>query len=98
MSLDPIALAVRRGELRARIAAQRSELARHTEPVAGLLGKVDYVVAGFHWLKGHPREVAAAAAALAVLRPRRAWRWLRRGLVVWKAVRAVRSRFPAGLI
>lgn len=96
MSSHLIELAVRRGELKARIEAQRRALAAHAEPVAGLLGKVDHVVAGVHWLKAHPREVGVAAAAFLVVRPRRAWRWLRRGFVVWKAVRALRDRLPAG--
>ena len=64
-------LATRRGELRARIAAQRDDLARLSWPVRNTLDLADQGAKGLHWLQDHPGTVSAAVAASVVLRPRR---------------------------
>ncbi|MDD2743955.1 MAG: YqjK-like family protein [Rhodocyclaceae bacterium] len=77
-------LAGRHGALRARIDAQRLQLACHTQPIERALANGDKLISGVDWLKQHPAAVGAGVAALVVARPKRAWRWARRGLVVWR--------------
>lgn len=95
MTINLVDLAVRRGELKARIAMQRDALGQHAQPLAGALAKVDRVIAGAEWLKQHPRAVGAAAAAFVIMRPKRAWRWGRRLLFVWQSWRSLRRRVTA---
>lgn len=82
----------RRGELRARCAAQRQAIAADSEPLIKLFAVADQVHAGASWLRQNPAVVGVAAAVLVVLRPRRAWRLGRRGLMLWQGWRAVRQR------
>jgi hypothetical protein len=44
------------------------------------LSLADRVHQGWQWLRAHPQAVAAGAVTLAVMRPRRAWRW---GMRLW---------------
>lgn len=85
-------LATRHGRLQARIAEQRRELARHAGPLESALAKGDAILDGVDWLKHHPVAVGVAVAAVAVARPKRAWRWARRGFFVWRGWQAVRNR------
>jgi membrane protein required for beta-lactamase induction len=90
-------LAQRHGALRARIDAQRQELARHVWPLEATLAGADRVRDGIDWLKAHPEAVVAATATVVVVSPRRAWRWGKRGYVLWRGWRAIRnSLFAAG--
>lgn len=90
-----LVLAARRGELTARIAAQRGILGRQLRPLAAVLSTGDKVAAAGGWLKRHPGAVAAAAAVLAILRPRRAWHWAKRGLFLWRGWQALRAKLAA---
>jgi len=88
-------LYLQRGRLLERIAAQRRDLAHRTVPLRTacdttdrLLGLVREAV-GF--AQRHPVAVASFAAALIVMRPRRAWRWLRRGYFLWRGWRRLRG-------
>lgn len=92
MNSDLIALAEKRGELKARIAMQRDALAQNVWPVENLLGLGDRAVDGVHWMKRHPGAVGVAVLALVVTRPRRAWRWARRGFVAWRSFHKLRDR------
>lgn len=85
-------LATRHGALKARIAEQRRQLARHAAPLEAALAKGDALLDGVDWLKHHPVAVGAAVAAVAVVRPKRAWRWGRRGFFLWRSWQAVKSR------
>jgi len=85
-------LATRHGALKARIAEQRRQLARHAVPLEAALAKGDALLDGVDWLKHHPVAVGAAVAAVAVVRPKRAWRWGRRGFFLWRSWQAVKSR------
>lgn len=92
-----IEIAVRRGRLIERIAVQRAALGMQLQPVSHALGIVDRVVAatraGASYLRQHPAIVGGVVALLAAIRPRRAWRWGRRGFVAWRSWRAMRERF-----
>ncbi len=90
-------LATRHGALQARIAEQRRQLARHAEPLEAALARGDAVLDGVDWLKHHPVAVGAAVAAVAVARPKRAWRWARRGFFVWRSWQAVKDKL-AGVL
>jgi hypothetical protein len=92
-----IELAVRRGELKAKIEMQRTALAQHARPLAEVLSKADRVVEGIEWLKRHPGAVGAAVAAVAVARPRRTWNLAKRGFFLWQSWRALRRRLQTGL-
>lgn len=84
-------IAQRHGALKARIEAQRGLLAKQVAPLEVALARGDAVLRGVDWLKHHPLAVFAAVAGAAVLKPQRAWRWLRRGFLVWRGWRTVQS-------
>jgi membrane protein required for beta-lactamase induction len=84
-------LAHRHGALRARIDAQRVELARHVWPLETALAGADRVRDGIDWLKAHPEAVVAVTATVVVVSPGRAWRWGKRGFVLWRGWQAVRK-------
>jgi hypothetical protein len=48
-------------------------------------------IEGARCLRRNPELVAAAAVALLVIRPRRAWRWARRAFIGWQAWRKLRN-------
>ena len=84
-------LAARQGVLKARIEAQRLSLAKHAEPLETTLARGDAVLQGVDWLKHHPVAIAAAVAAVVVARPRKAWRWAKRGFFVWRSWQGIRD-------
>jgi hypothetical protein len=84
-------LASQQGLLKARIEAQRLSLAEQTEPLENALARGDTVLQGVDWLKHHPVAIAAAVAAVAVARPRKAWRWAKRGFFVWRSWQGIRD-------
>jgi len=80
LALRQRVLLVRSAELRGRFAADAAVLRRP-------LALADRVHEGWRWLRAHPEAPMAALVAVAVLRPRRAWRW---GLRLWWGWRTVR--------
>lgn len=56
-----------------------------------LQGGADKALAGVDWLKHHPAAVAVAVVVLVVASPKRAWRWGKRGFLVWRGWQTVRS-------
>lgn len=84
-------LATRHGALKARIDAQRLQLGRHAEPLEQALAYGDRLVAGIECLKQHPLFLGIGVTALVVAKPKRAWRWARRGVVVWRGWRSVKK-------
>ena len=85
-------LAERRGELTAHIAMQRMAIAGHSRPVERVLGRADQAVRGISWLNRHPQIVLAFVAGIVIVRPRRAWRWAKRGFFVWRGWKALRAQ------
>ena len=96
MSSSRLEVAVRHGALRARIAAQREDLTQHIAPLETALGGADKALAGVDWLKHHPAAVAAAVVVLVVASPKRAWRWTKRGIIVWRGWQTVRNSLFGG--
>lgn len=95
----PADLALQRGRLLERIATQRRQLGEDLQPLGAALRAGDRAMAGVQagaaYVKAHPRSVALLAGVLLLWRPRRAWRWLKRGFVVWRAWRALRRQLGA---
>lgn len=83
-------LAERRSQLVAQAAAQRTALAHDVEPWRARLALADRGVAVLRYFGRHPALMAGTALLLAVLRPRRAAKWLQRGWVVWQIGRRLR--------
>lgn len=94
MNAKVIELAVRRGALAERIAAQRTVLARHAVGLETLCAGGDKLSRGVDWLKQHPATVGAAVFVVVVARPKRAWRWARRGIFLWRGWRSLRQFLP----
>ncbi|KAB2922931.1 MAG: hypothetical protein F9K30_11655 [Dechloromonas sp.] len=80
-------LACRRGALQERIAAQRIALGQHAHGFASLCAGGDTVLRGVDWVKHHPATVGVAMLAVVLARPKRAWRWARRGIFLWRGWR-----------
>lgn len=91
-----------RSLLRARIAGQRATLAQQLEPLQQVSDAgqrlVTLVRSGVAYLKGHPLPVLLALSVLVLLKPRRAWRWLGRGVALWRSWRALRAWLPSTLL
>lgn len=99
MNQQLIDIGVRRGRLIERIASQRIQLGQQLQPVADALNVVDRRIAsvrsGIGYLRQHPGIVVAAVALLAIVKPRRAWRWAKRGLIAWQTWRSLSARLTA---
>lgn len=83
-------LALRCETLQARNALLRQQLAADSRVLQAPLAVADRVLAGLGWLRRHPQWLAAGAATLLILRPRRTWRlgWrLWSGWRLWQRVR-----------
>lgn len=74
-----VELALRKQRLQLQAERQREDIARRMGGIAPAVEVVDHVRSGLDWIRGHAPLVAGAAALVAVLRPRRAWRLARRG-------------------
>lgn len=94
-------LAYERGRLLERIQYQRRELARELLPLQSMAQKGDRWAAIVADLIGvvrqSPLTFGSVAIALAVLKPRMAWRLAKRGFFIWRGWRAVQQWQPAML-
>ena len=91
MNSKLLELATRHGALKARIDEQRRTLVQQSVPLQNALARGDVALEGVDWLKHHPAAVVLAVSAIVVLRPRRAWRWAKRGFFVWRGWQAIRQ-------
>lgn len=82
---------MRHGALKAKIADQRKLLGLHAAPLEAALSVADRGVEGLAWVKQHPAAVGGLVALLALLRPRRAWVWTKRGLVAWRGWQGLKN-------
>lgn len=78
---------LRREELRLRSAELRLHMAAHAQVLEPPLALADRVRGGLQWLRANPQWPVGAAAALLVLRPRRALRWAGRAWWGWRTWR-----------
>lgn len=102
MNKSLVELHQQRGQLLERIASQRVRLARQLVPLQNASEASSRVFAllrdGVQYLKSHPLPVVLAIAALVLLKPRRAWRWLQGGLLLWRRWRVLRAWLPTSLL
>ena len=84
-------LATRHGALKAKIDEQRRVLSQHTKKVERAFDRADSVMDGVAWLKKNPAVVGAAIATLVVARPKRTWRWAKRGYLGWRSWQAIKQ-------
>lgn len=79
--------------------ALRSDFAHCAAGLAPAFSAADHAVGAARWVRRHPQIVVAAAVALVVARPRRAWLWTRRAFLGWQAWqklnRLLERRLPA---
>jgi hypothetical protein len=85
-------LALKKQRLLLDCASQRLQLAEHAAGVQPLFAGADGAIGAVRWMKQHPVSVAAASAAVFVLRPRLIWRLGMRGMALWKVVQTLRGR------
>lgn len=83
-------LAERRERLLAQAAQQRATLAHDVEPWRIPLALADQGLNALRYIKRHPVLLIGGVAVLAMLRPDRGWRWLRRGWLTWQVVNRLR--------
>lgn len=95
MNPRQLELALAKQRLQLRSAALRTEWAGHVAALHPLCVAGDRLRAGTAWLRAHPELAVAALVALLVARPRRAWRWLRRGVAVWQGWNRLRRWIEA---
>jgi hypothetical protein len=91
-----------RGRLRERIASQRATLAQQLVPLknASDAGQriVSLVRSAMQYLKSHPLPVLLALTTMVLLKPRRTWHWLGRGVALWRSWRVLRAWLPSTLL
>jgi hypothetical protein len=76
--------AQRRAQLLMRSAALRLQMAHDGQTLEAPLAVADTMRAALHWLWRHPEWPIGGMVVLAVLRPRRAWRWAARVWWAWR--------------
>lgn len=91
-----------RGRLHERIAAQRLLLARQAAPLTRALNAGDRFRQTLHdgknFALAHPLALGVAAAAVFVIKPGAALRWVGRGLSLWRTWQSVQRLLPPGLL
>ena len=92
MNARLIELAERRATLVARAATQRAELVQALSPWRKPLAAADQGMLLARYLANHPALLVGAVACTALIRPRRAFGWLRHGWVMWRVALAVKRR------
>jgi hypothetical protein len=86
------ALALRQQLLRLRSTELRGRLAADAAVLRQPLAVADRLREGWRWLYAHPEAPVAALVVLAVLRPRRVWRWGWKLWWGWRTVRRLQRR------
>lgn len=89
--MSDVDLALKKQRLILKSTALRASMMEDVQPLQPLFTGADRVAKGIHWIQQRPQVAAAALAALVVLRPRKAWRWGRRGFVLWKTWQKIQT-------
>lgn len=77
-------LCQRQAQLLARNAMLRHQLGDELASFQAPLAVVDRGIDALCWLRSHREPILLGAAVIALLKPRRAWRWLGRGWGLWR--------------
>lgn len=91
MNPTALELALKKQRLQITSGTLRADFGRYAAGLAPAFTGADYAVEGARWVRRHPQFAIAAAVALAIARPKRAWRWARRAFVGWQAWRKLRD-------
>lgn len=91
MDAARLELALKKQRLQLAATSLRADLSRHGSGLAPAFKVADRVVDGAVWVRHHPQVLVAATVALAVAKPRRAWRWGRRAFIGWQTWRRLQS-------
>jgi hypothetical protein len=86
------ALALRQQLLRLRSTELRGRLAAEAAVLQPPLALADRVQEGWRWLRANPAAPVAALVVVAVLRPRRVWRWGWKLWWSWRTLRRLQRR------
>jgi hypothetical protein len=84
MNSRVLELALKKQRLQFKSDSLREQWCGHARGLAPAFGVADQVRTGYVWLRRHPEVLLGTGVAIAVARPRIAWRWLRRGFVAWQ--------------
>ncbi len=84
-------LAERRQQLILQAAEQRIALTQNIAPLRKSIALADTGIAAVNYVKQHPILMVGGAALIALLRPTRLGKWLRRGFVVLEIARNLRG-------
>lgn len=99
MNPTTLELALKKQRLQIASDTLRAEFGLYAAGLAPAFSGADYAVESVRWLRRNPQVAVAAGVALAVIRPKRAWRWARRAFVGWQVWRKLRDlvdrRVPA---
>jgi len=79
----------RRARLLARATGERAQLSMQLEAWRAPLSLLDKSIAAARYVRQHPEWVVVASVAFALIRPRRAFAWVRSGFIAWRAWRWV---------
>jgi len=86
-----IELALKKQRLQLRSAALREQMAEQAKVLDPVFLAADRVGNAIGWLRRHPELIVAALVAIAVARPRRAFRWARRAFFAWQTWRRLQN-------
>jgi len=91
--VNPTTLELALKKQRLQIAGEtlRAEFGLCAAGLAPAFSGADCALEGVRWLRRNPQLVVGAGVALAVVRPKRAWRWGRRAFVGWQLWRKLRD-------
>lgn len=95
MTPRQLELALKRQRLEWQAQSQREDMSHHLQIFLPAFGAADKVRAGAKFLRAHPEWLAGGVVLLAVLRPRKAWRWGRRGAMVWGLWKKLKDKLGA---
>jgi hypothetical protein len=94
MTPQELKLTLKRQRLQLQSAAQRAELQQRAAVLVPTFQVVDALRAGVRYLKERPHLIVIAVVVVVVTRPRRVFRWLKRGLIAWGIYRRWRGHVP----
>jgi len=77
----------KRARLVARAALEREQLSAQLDAWRAPLALFDKSIAAARYVRRHPEWLVAVAVVIALLRPRRALAWARRGFLAWRTWR-----------
>ncbi len=77
----------KRARLVARAVLERERFSAQLDAWRAPLALADKGIAAGRYLRRHPQWLVAIAVVIALIRPRRAFAWARRGFVVWRTWR-----------